>query len=289
MSSTTRGETPSALEADYLTLRPKVTGFLAGRYPQLDAEARADIYQDAWVALLEALAGGSVAREKWISYLLSTARNRGAGTLRCADRRRKTSLDASDFADRARDRSTETPEERVVALDTGRELLARLSDGERVVAAYRLVLRYDKREVCRELGLSPRAYKRRVDKAAVKVRAFATGGHAGGVSVPQELLLRRCLAGPVTPQIRRAARRLANTAAGRARVAQLRGLGAPNGQHSAAPPQGGVPGKRSPSWAALGRRPLDAGGSSASRRRARRRPTPPAVNGPTPARPDPVR
>jgi DNA-directed RNA polymerase specialized sigma24 family protein len=289
MSSPTRGETPSALAADYLTLRPKVTGFLAGRYPQLDAEACADIYQDAWVALLEALARGGVAREKWISYLLSTARNRGAGTLRCADRRRRTSLDASDLADRVRDRSVETPEERVVALDTGRELLARLSDGERAVAAYRLVLRYDKREVCRELGLSPRAYKRRVDKAAVKVRAFATGGHAGGVSAPQELVLRRCLSGPATPQIRTAARRLVNTAAGRARVAQLRGLGAPNGQHGAAPPQRDVPGKRSSSSAALGTRPLDAGGSSAPRRRARRKPTRSALDSPAPARSGHVR
>jgi DNA-directed RNA polymerase specialized sigma24 family protein len=285
MSSRTRGETRSALEADYLTLRPKVTGFLAGRYPQLDADARADIYHDAWVALLEALARGGVARERWISYLLSTARNRGAGTLRCADRRRKTSLDG-DFADRARDRSSETPEERVVALDTGRELLARLSDGERAVAAYRLVLRYDKRDVCRELALSPRAYKRRVDKAAVKVRAFATGGHAGGLSVHQELVLRRCLSGHATPENRTAARRLVNTAAGRARVAQLRGLGVPKSQHSAAAPPRNVPHKRSPSPAAPGTRPLGAGASSASRRRARRKPAPTALSGPTRARPD---
>lgn len=174
----------SQLERDYLKLRRKVTGFLAGRYPQLDADAREDLYQDAWVALLEARSKRDVARDKWISYLLSTAKNLGAETLRCADRRRRVTLDPNDAAYLALGDPSETPEERVIALDTGREMLGRLSHAERVVATYRLGLQYEKHEVCQALGLSARAYKRRVDKAAVKMGQFLRSAPGGGLTEP---------------------------------------------------------------------------------------------------------
>jgi len=213
--------TEQALEHDYVKLRRKVTGFLAGRYPQLDADAREDIYQDAWVALLEARARGHVAREKWISYLLSTAKNLGAEALRCADRRRRVDWDPTGGPYVSVADAAETPEERVVSLDTGREMLGRLSAGERAVAIYRLVFEYDKREVCRALGLSPRAYKRRVDNATVKIAALRAE-RAGGLTERQERLLAHCLCGRATRAQRAAARRLLNTAAGRAAVGQLR-------------------------------------------------------------------
>jgi DNA-directed RNA polymerase specialized sigma24 family protein len=213
--------TQQAVEQDYVGLRRKVTGFLAGRYPQLDADAREDIYQDAWVALLEALRRGEVARAKWISYLLSTAKNLGAEALRCADRRRRVDWDPIGERGVPVADAAETPEERVVSLDTGRELLGRLSAGERDVAAYRLFFQFDKYEVCRALGLSTRAYKRRVDRAAVKVRELRAD-HAGGVTERQRLMLARCLRGRATPAQRTEVRRLLKTAAGRAAVAELR-------------------------------------------------------------------
>jgi DNA-directed RNA polymerase specialized sigma24 family protein len=213
--------TEQALEHDYVKLRRKVTGFLAGRYPQLDADAREDIYQDAWVALLEARARGHVAREKWISYLLSTAKNLGADALRCADRRRRVSYDPTGGAFLAVADTAETPEERVVSLDTGRELLGRLSPGECSVAIYRIVFGYDKREVCRALGLSARAYKRRVDRATVKAGKLRAG-QDGGLTEYQERLFADSLWGRATPAQRAVAHRLLNTAAGRVTLARLR-------------------------------------------------------------------
>ncbi|HEY1357043.1 MAG TPA: sigma-70 family RNA polymerase sigma factor [Thermoleophilaceae bacterium] len=213
--------TERALEHDYVALRRKVTGFLAGRYPQLDGHAREDIYQDAWVALLEARARGHVAREKWISYLLSAARNLGAEALRCADRRRRVSYDPAGAAFVALADAAESPEERAVVLDTGRELLGRLSPGERAVAVCRLLYGYEKREVCRTLGLSPRAYKRRVDKAAIKLRELRAG-RMGGLTEHEERLLARCVYGGATAAQRAAAERLVKTAAGRLALARLR-------------------------------------------------------------------
>jgi RNA polymerase sigma factor (sigma-70 family) len=210
-----------ALEHDYVVLRRKVTGFLAGRYPQLDGHVREDIYQDAWVALLEALSRGQVAREKWISYLLSAARNLAAEAVRCADRRRRVSYDPTGPAFAAIADAGESPEERVVALDAGRELLCRLSPGERAVAVCRLGFGYDRREVCGALGLSPRAYKRRVDKTAVKLREFRSAG-AGGLSDPEERVLARCVCGGASATDRAAAERLVETAAGRFALARLR-------------------------------------------------------------------
>lgn len=197
-------------EVAYRDHERTVLAMLATRYPDLPADGRRDLYQEAWASVLRRRRDG-VHIEHLRSYLLGAADKLASKRVYGADARRRQSFDPTSEGFVALVGSTEPPDDRVLAEDEARRLhllILELDQAEQALLKLRLDLGLDPHEVRERLGLSDRQYRRLAERAGkallAQFRAFDRGDWARG----KRSLLCACVMGIASEKQRQRAQSL---------------------------------------------------------------------------------
>jgi RNA polymerase sigma factor (sigma-70 family) len=174
------GKTPLPAQnpsTDYQENRRYVLGVLGRRCRWLEPCEREDIFHDAYLVLLEKLAGGTLdagdmPAGQVRAYLTQTAIHKALDQGKRASRRRSVSLDRDDAAEL---RSPEPSiEERVIARDDARRLddaVTRLPERRQQVIKLRYYLGCDPRQIQERLGVSRDVYRHELERGTRAVTA----------------------------------------------------------------------------------------------------------------------
>lgn len=221
-----RPEPPEApdIAARYEEYRPKIRAFLARDAPWLDSDAREEVYQQGWLAVLEAKKAGRHV-ESELSYLFGATQNIAVKAIASADARRRITFDPIESRLTRIPDDGPTPLERATVRDeaaVGRSLLDRLGPSQRAVAIRRYGHGYSPEEICEELGITRRRYEKTIDKISIRLGAIVADYHAGRLTSSDRKLLARCVLGEAEPHERQLAARLVDSAHGRALLSQVR-------------------------------------------------------------------
>lgn len=204
--------------------RPKVKAFLHNRAPWLDSDARDELYQQGWLAILEARkAGRRIDNE--LGYLFGTTSKLAGSMVGSADARRRTTFDpiSGNLAELPHDAPDVA--EVVAVLDeaaVGRSLLDRLSPRQRLVAIRRYGRGDTPAEICADLNMSRRRYEKTIDKITQRLGVIVADYHAGRLAASDRKLLARCVLGEADTHDREVATRLVESAQGRALLCSVR-------------------------------------------------------------------
>lgn len=227
-----RREPVSSAELDdelaYRRHERSVLKMLSARYRTLDADARREIYQEAWTSVLSRRRSGAQI-EQLGAYLHSAAANLASKRVHGADARRRVSFDPTSPAFTSLADFEEPPDERVVAVDEARRLhmlVAELDSAEQAVLKLRIESGLEPSEVRERLGLTERQYRRVAERASKALLGEFQAFDRGDWARAKRSLLCACVMGIASARQReRAARLVADDPCCRAMMSELRRLG----------------------------------------------------------------
>lgn len=215
-------------ELAYRRHERSVLKMLSARYRPLDADARREIYQEAWTSVLSRRRSGAQI-EQLGAYLHSAAANLASKRVHGADARRRVSFDPTSAAFTALADFEELPEDRVVAVDEARRLhmlVAELDPAEQAVLKLRIESGLEPSEVRERLGLTERQYRRVAERASKALLGEFQAFDRGDWARAKRSLLCACVMGIASARQReRAARLVADDPCCRAMMSELRRLG----------------------------------------------------------------
>lgn len=201
---------------------------LAGRHRLLDADARAELYHDAWASVLKRRADG-VEIEDLRSYLIGAASKLAAKRIYGADSRRRITFDPQEGPFVAVADRSSTPEERVLADEEARRVRLMVDELGGVVGAVlklRLEQGLEPREIREHLGLTERQYRRAAERAAKALMQQFALFESDAWERRRRSLLSACLMGIASERQAEKARRLVSEDPySRALLGELRQVG----------------------------------------------------------------
>ena len=228
-------------ERAYIAHERTVMAMLAARHRDLDADARYELYHEAWASVLKRRAEG-VEIVNLEAYLVGTADKLAQKRLHGADARRRFTFDPVDGPFTAVADEGQSPEDVVLAADEARRvrmLIEELGDPERALLKLRLDLGLAPAEIRERLGLTDRQYRRIAERAGKALLAEFTAFDTGAWARRKRSLLCACVLGVASERQRERARVLVEQdPCCRAMMSELRRLG---GQTAAVLPVPGAP------------------------------------------------
>lgn len=227
MATLTRSR-PSDDERAYRAHERAVTGMLAARYRDLDADSRYELYHEAWASVLKRRDDG-IEIDNLEGYLVGAADKLASKRVYGADARRRVTFDPVDGPYSALADASESPEEAALAADEARRvrmLIDELDGAQRALLKLRLDLGLEPAEIRERLGLTDRQYRRLAERAGKALldqfRAFDSGTWARS----KRSLLSACVFGVASDRQRAKAQKLLeHDPCCRAMMSELRELG----------------------------------------------------------------
>ena len=215
-------------ERAYRAHERAVTGMLAARYRDLDADSRYELYHEAWASVLKRR-GDGVEIENLERYLVGAADKLASKRVFGADSRRRVTFDPVDGPYSAVPDAGQSPEETVLAADEARRvrmLIDELDGAERALLKLRLDLGLEPSEIRERLGLTDRQYRRVAERAGKALLEQFKAFDSGAWARSKRSLLCACVFGVASERQRAKAQELLeHDPCCRAMMSELRELG----------------------------------------------------------------